>query len=57
MEADGAFTLPVARARTGPKAPRRLEAPVPVPEAVPADVGAVQGLRLGLVTTAAQIRV
>jgi len=57
LEADGAFTLPVARTRTGPKAPRRLEAPVPVPEAVPADVGAVQGLRLELVTTAAQLRV
>ena len=57
LAADGAFTLPVARTKTGPKAPRRLEAPVPGPAAVPADVGAVQGLRLELVTTAAQLRV
>jgi len=57
LEATGGFTLPAARTRTGPKAPRRLEAPVPTPEAVPAEVGDVQGLRLELVATAAQMRV
>jgi len=56
LEAAGAVTLPAARTRTGPKVPRRLGAPVPGPEAVPAAVGEVQGLRLELVTTAAQLR-
>ena len=56
LEAAGGFTLPAARTTTGPKAPRRLGAPVPPPAAVPADVGAVQGLRLELVTTDAQMR-
>jgi hypothetical protein len=58
LEAAGGVTLPPpARTTTGPKAPRRLGAPVPAPEAVPADVGEVQGLRLELVTTTAQRRV
>ncbi len=56
LEAAGGLTLPAARARTGPNSPRRLGVPVPVPEAVPAEVGAVQGLRLELVTTEAQMR-
>lgn len=57
LEAAGAFTLPAPRTTTGPKVPRRLEAPVALPEAVPAQAGEVQGLRLELVTTAAQMRV
>jgi len=56
LEAAGGVTLPAPRTRTGPNSPRRLGGPVPVPEAVPADAGAVQGLRLELVTTEAQMR-
>jgi hypothetical protein len=56
LEAAGALTLPPPLRRSGPKAPRRLGAPVPAPAGVPADVGDLQGLRLELVTTAAQLR-
>jgi hypothetical protein len=56
LEAAGALTLPPPVRRSGPKTPRRLGAPVPVPTAVPAAVGAVQGLRLELVTTATELR-
>lgn len=56
LEAAGDFTLPAARTKTGPNAPRRLGASVPVPEAVPAEAGAVRGLRLERVTTDAQMR-
>ena len=56
LEAAGGVTLPAPRTRTGPNSPRRLGVPVPVPEAVPVDAGAVRGLRLELVTTAAQLR-
>jgi len=56
LEAAGALTLPPPARRSGPKTPRRLGVPVPVPAAVPAAVGDVQGLRLDLVTTAAQMR-
>jgi len=56
LEAAGALSLPPPARRSGPKTPRRLGTPVPVPEAVPAEVGALQGLRLELVTTAAQRR-
>jgi hypothetical protein len=56
LEAAGALALPPPARRSGPKSPRRLAAPVPVPTAVPAAVGDVQGLRLDLVTTAAQMR-
>jgi hypothetical protein len=58
LAAAGEFTLPrVARTTIGPTAPRRLGTPVPEPAAVPAEAGAVRGLRLELVTTAAQRRV
>jgi hypothetical protein len=57
LEAAGALALPPPARRSGPKAPRRLGTPVPVPEAVPAEVGALRGLRLELVTTEAQRRV
>jgi hypothetical protein len=57
LEAAGGLALPPARTTTGPKAPRRLGEPVPVPEGVPAQAGAVRGLRLELVTTEAQRRV
>lgn len=56
LEAAGALTLPPPARRSGPKTPRRLGAPVPVPSAVPAAVEDVQGLRLDLVTTAAQMQ-
>ena len=56
LEAAGAFRLPPRRTRAGCKAPRRLGTPVPIPQAVPAEVGALQGLRLELVRTAAQRR-
>ncbi len=56
LEAAGALTLPPPVRRSGPKTPRRLGAPVPVPTAVPAVVEDVQGLRLERVTTAAQRR-
>ena len=41
LEAAGALTLPPPARRSGPKSPRRLQAPVPVPTAVPAAVGEV----------------
>ena len=56
LEAAGALTLPPPTRRSGPKTPRRLGAPVPVPSGVPATAGQVQGLRLERVTTAAQMR-
>ena len=57
LEAGGGVTLPPpAHPASGPKAPRRLGVPVPGPEAVPVDAGAVRGLRLELVTTEAQMR-
>jgi hypothetical protein len=56
LEAAGGVALPAPRTRTGPNSPRRLGVPVPVPEAVPVAAGAVRGLRLELVTTAAQLR-
>jgi hypothetical protein len=56
LEAAGALTLPPPVRCSGPKTPRRLGAPVPVPTAVPAAAGDVQGLRLELVTTATELR-
>jgi hypothetical protein len=56
LEAAGALTLLPPARRSGPKAPRRLGAPVPVPAGVPAAVGDLQGLRPDLVTTAAQLQ-
>lgn len=55
LEAAGALTLPPPTRRSGPKAPRRLGAPVPVPAAVPVPAGDVQDLRLELVTTPAPL--
>jgi hypothetical protein len=54
LEAAGDLTLPVPRTPGGRNAPRRLGVPVPAPKAVPAEAGAVRGLRLERVVTAAQ---
>jgi len=53
----GHFVLPVARSRPGRSTPRRLRAPVPAPQGVPDDVGAVQGLHLIRVDDDAAMRI
>jgi hypothetical protein len=57
LEAAGHFTLPAAQGKPGPKTPRRLEAPVATPEAVPGKAGDVRGLRLELVGTVDDMRI
>ena len=57
LEADGRFTLPAACMKTGPKSPRRLSEPVPVPEGVPEQAGDVRDLKLILVTTEQHMRI
>lgn len=52
----GCVVLPEPRTKTGPSAPRRLEAPVAPPCDVPQHVGALEGLDLVLVETEAQMR-
>lgn len=56
LEKRGHFTLPTAQTKTGPWRPRRLERPVPVPEAMPGRADAVESLELVLVETEAQMR-
>ena len=58
LEAAGHIVLPVAAGkRAGPGPPRGLPAPVPPPEAVPEEVGAVRGLELVRVRTDEQLRI
>jgi hypothetical protein len=57
LEADGCFALPAACGKIGPKSPRRLSAPVTVPDGVPQQVEDVRGLRLVLVTTEEHMRI
>jgi len=57
LEAGGHFTLPAARRRPGPKSPRRLSEPVPLPGEVPSQAGSVEGLELVLVSTLEQMRI
>ena len=58
LEAAGHFTLPPpTRIRLGPKSPRRLPEPVPLPQEVPSEAGLVRGLHLLLVATSDEIRI
>lgn len=50
LSASGHFELPAARSRPGVGTPRRLSAPVPLPTGLPDTAGAVQELRLVLVS-------
>ena len=53
----GHIVLPAPQTRPGPSSPRRLTAPVPVPQDVPAAAGQVRGLALVPVDTEAHMRV
>jgi hypothetical protein len=57
LEAKGWFQLPRPEIQKGGPAPRRLPAPVPEPQAVPAEVGDVGGLELILVEQESQMRI
>lgn len=57
LESKGHFHLPKPRTRPGNKEPRRLEAPLPVPQGIPADVSELSGLQLELVTTGRQMKI
>lgn len=56
LEAFGHFELPAARSNPGPKTPRRLSEPVPMPTDVPTSVGEVKSLSLVMVRTDEQMR-
>ena len=56
LEVAGHYVLPVAPGqRAGPGEPRRLPAPVPAPQGVPDEVGALRGLELVRVRTQEQL--
>ena len=57
LEAKGWFQLPPPETLKGRPTPRRLAEPVREPEAVPGDVGAVEGLELILVEHESQMRI
>jgi hypothetical protein len=57
LEAKGWFQLPPPETQKGRPSPRRLGEPVPVPQAVPEEVGAVEGLELIFVENESQMRV
>jgi hypothetical protein len=57
LEAAGHFTLPVARGRTGPNTPKRLDKPVADPTRVPEKAGEVCGLELIQVSSEEQMRI
>ena len=57
LEAKGCFQLPPPETQKGNPTPRRLPEPVPQPQAVPEEVGAVNGLELILVEQEGQMRV
>jgi len=57
LEAAGHFTLPVARRRTGPNTPKRLNTPVADPMGVPEKAGEIIGLELIQVSSEEQIRI
>lgn len=58
LEAAGHFSLPTSTpGKSVSRSPRRLDHPVALPEAVPAQAGDVQGLELIVVNTTAQMRI
>ena len=57
LEAAGHFTLPAARAKTGPNTPKRLPEAVAEPTGVPAKAGEVCGLELIGVSTEEHMRI
>ena len=57
LEAGGHFTLPAARAKTGPNTPRRLSEPIADPTGVPAKAGDVRGLELIRVDSEKHMRI
>ena len=57
LESEGHFILPRAQASTGPKSPRRLESPVPLPTDVPLQVEEIQELKLIMVNNSEQMRI
>jgi hypothetical protein len=57
LEAAGHFTLPAARAKTGPNTPKRLPEAVAEPTGVPAKAGEVRGLELIEVSTEEHMRI
>lgn len=56
LEAKGCFELPPPEIVKGGPSPRRLSKPVPKPEQVPGEVGAIAGLELVLVNNEEQMR-
>ena len=57
LEAAGSFTLPPALNKTGANTPKRLSAPVAIPEGVPEKAGDVRGLQLILVCNEEHMRI
>ena len=57
LEAQGWFHLPAPETQKGSPSPRRLSEPVPAPQAVPEEVGEVDGLELVLVEKESQMRI
>jgi hypothetical protein len=57
LEKAGHFTLPIARGKTGPNTPKRLNKPVADPERVPEKAGDVHGLELIQVSSEQQMRI
>jgi hypothetical protein len=57
LEAQGQLVLPTRRGKRTVPRPRRLDGPVPEPQAVPGEVTALSGLQLVRVDTPAQMRI
>lgn len=57
LEEAGYFTLPIARGKTGPNTPKRLNKPVADPVRVPEKAGDVCGLELIQVSSEQQMRI
>ncbi len=57
LEQAGSITLPQSPRKIKKRSPRRLAQPLPEPQAVPSEVGALRGLELLLVETEAQMRI
>lgn len=56
LEQAGHFILPSSKMKFGPRKPQRLEQPVPAPQQVPVDAGAIRELRLIIVNTQEEMR-
>jgi len=57
LEQAGSITLPQSPRKIKKRSPRRLAQPLPEPQAVPSEVGALRGLELLLVATEEQMRI